>query len=229
MSSSPPPTTKPVRDFRDIASVLATWLLLALMGWGAVQLIFVRNNDESEAPSEPKMFPEIQLTLLAPPEPEPEPLPEPELVMESPPEIPPELEIIPPPEPLHEIPPEVPPAPPPEIAEPEPEPEPAATSERDDAIRAEWLTQLRQRIEASKFYPGMARYSREMGTVRLLIEIGPTGEIGTIQILENTGTPKLAQGALEIMRRAAETPLGTHTLPAAIQVEIPIRYRIERR
>ncbi|NCA82664.1 MAG: TonB family protein [Opitutae bacterium] len=68
-----------------------------------------------------------------------------------------------------------------------------------------------------------------MGTVRLRVEIGPTAEIGSVQILENTGSALLAEGARSILRRAAATPLGTNALASGFQVDVPITYRLERR
>ena len=107
--------------------------------------------------------------------------------------------------------------------------EQAGDSGEADAIRAEWLSELQHRIEQSKFYPGVARFSRETGTVLLRVDIGPAAEIGEARILENSGSALLAKGAREILRRAAKTPLGTNALPNGFQVDVPITYRIERR
>ncbi|MGD9612595.1 MAG: energy transducer TonB [Kiritimatiellia bacterium] len=238
MSSSPRNPTEHAADVRDGCSSVASWALLVLLGWGVAG--FGARREREPAPGDVQLYPEMTLTLVAPPmpaipEPPPEEPPEPE--PEPEPIVAPEPE--PKPEPLRELEPEPEPEPEPP-AEPPPEAAPApavqaAAAEPDgaagraDALRAEWLTQLRQRIEASKFYPGMARYARETGTVRLLVDVGPTAEIGAVRILENTGSALLAQGAREILRRAAERPLGTNALPAGFQVEVPITYRLERR
>jgi periplasmic protein TonB len=189
-------------------------------------------------PGEVRLHPETVLhVVLAPmPEvavtPEVEPEPEPEVVPEPEPDPEPEPEVEPEPEPK------------PDMPEPELEPpveemvpteavqavadEEGAAGERD-AIRAEWLGELRRRIEQSKYYPGAARYSREAGTVRVRVEIGADGTIGEVQILDNTGSALLAEGARGILRRAAASPLGTNTLPEAFRVEVPITYRLGRR
>ena len=236
MSSSPQNPTEPARDVADGLSAAAAWALILALGAGIAE--FGGRRDWSPAPGEIRIFPEMAVTFAPAPmpavveAPPPEPAPPPEIVPEPVPE--PE----PLPEPMAEPEPEPAPkreaVPPPDI-----EPAPAAASQpvieqegdsgEVDAIRAEWLSELRHRIEKSKFYPGAARYSRETGTVLLRVDIGPAAEIGEARILENSGSALLAKGAREILRRAAETPLGTNALPNGFQVDVPITYRIERR
>ena len=238
MSSSPRNPTEPARDVADGLSAAAAWALVLALGAGLVE--FGGRRDWSLEPGEIRIFPEMTVTLAPAPMPAVAEAPPPEPVAEPPPEIMPAPE--PEPEPLPEPVAEPDPAPVPEpavVPPPEIAPAPAAAAQpvveqegdsgEADAIRAEWLAQLRRRIEQSKFYPGAARYSRETGTVLLRVDIGPAAEIGKARILENTGSAWLAKGALEILRRAAETPLGTNTLPNGFQVDVPITYRIERR
>ncbi len=245
MSSSPPSPIDRRRDAADAWATVAAGVLLAALGWGAAG--WCARRDRAPAPGAVQIYPEMSLTLVAPPMPavpeppppeilpEPEPEPEPEPVLEPeplPPPLPepePEPEPIPEPEPVPEPtvepPPEAAPAPAAQAVAAEPD----GAAGREDAVRAEWLTELRRRIEQSKFYPGMARYARETGTVRLLVEIGPAADLGAVEIVDNTGSALLAQGAREILRRAAERPLGTNALPAGFRVEVPITYRLERR
>ena len=236
MSSSPQNPTEPARDVADGLSAAAAWALVLALGAGIAE--FGGRRDWSPAPGEIRIFPEMAVTFAPAPMPAvvevlpPEPAPPPEIVPEPVPE--PE----PLPEPMAEPEPEPAPkreaVPPPDI---EPVPaaaaQPAVEQEGDsgeaDAIRAEWLSELQHRIEQSKFYPGAARFSRETGTVLLRVDIGPAAEIGEARILENSGSALLAKGAREILRRAAETPLGTNALPNGFQVDVPITYRIERR
>lgn len=164
------------------------------------------------------------------PEPEPEPVmevqPQPEPELE--PEIVLEPEVVPEPqaEPTKVTPPE-PEALPSEAVSPILEEEGAAGAE--EAIRDEWLGELQRRIEQRKFYPGAARYSRQSGTVLLRIEIGADARIGRVDVLENTGTAMLAEGAQRILRRAAEQPLGSGEIKQGFVVEVPIAYRFDRR
>ena len=236
MSSSPRNPTEPARDVADGFSAAAAWALILALGAGIAE--FSGRRDWSPAPGEIRIFPEMAVTFAPAPmpavveAPPPEPAPPPEIVPEPVPE--PE----PLPEPMAEPEPEPAPkreaVPPPDL---EPAPaaaaQPAVEQEGDsgeaDAIRAEWLSELQHRIEQSKFYPGAARFSRETGTVLLRVDIGPAAEIGEARILENSGSALLAKGAREILRRAAETPLGTNALPNGFQVDVPITYRIERR
>ena len=223
------------RDVADRGATVAAWIwVLALGGglaWGGARCA------QEPPPGAVKIFPEMQVRIAPAPMPA-IPLPEPE----------PEPVVIPEPEPLPEPPPPEP-EPEPELPLPEPLPEPeppppveAAPAEAaqavealegdagaGEALRAEWLGELRRRIEQSKYYPGAARYTRETGTVLLRVEIGPTAEIGAVQILENTGSALLAEGARSILRRAGATPLGTNALAHGFQVEVPITYRLERR
>ena len=230
MSSSPRNPTEPARDVADGLSAAAAWALVLAMGAGIAE--FGGRRDWSPAPGEIRIFPEMTVTLAPapmpvvaeapPPEIEPEPAPEPEPVPE--PMAEPEPEPVPEPEAVP--PPDIEPAP---AAAAQPAVEQAGDSGKADAIRAEWLSELQHRIEQSKFYPGAARFSRETGTVLLRVDIGPAAEIGEARILENSGSALLAKGAREILRRAAETPLGTNALPNGFQVDVPITYRIERR
>ena len=235
MSSSPPSPIDRRRDAADGGATVAAWVLLAALGWGAAG--WCARRDRAPAPGAVQIYPEMSLTLVTPPMPavpeppppeavpEPEPEPEPEPVLEPEPLPPPLPEPEPVPEPTVEPPPAAAPAPPAQAAVAEPD----GAAGREDTVRAEWLTELRRRIEQSKFYPGMARYARETGTVRLLVEIGPAADLGAVEIVDNTGSALLAQGAREILRRAAERPLGTNALPAGFRVEVPITYRLERR
>ncbi len=239
MSSSAPNPTRPARDAADGWSAFAAWMLVLALGGAAAY--FVGRRDGLLDPGEPAIFPEMTLAVAPVPMPAVEP-PPPEPVAEPPPEVVPEPEPIVEPEPLPE------PMPEPEpVAEPEPEsvpvpeiePAPAVAAQpvaeqqgnagEEEAVRAEWLAQLRRRIEQSKYYPGAARYSRETGTVLVRVEISSAGEIGAVRILENTGSALLAEGARGILRRAAEKPLGTNALPAGFAVDVPITYRLERR
>ena len=238
MSSSPRNPTEPARDVADGLSAAAAWALVLALGAGIAE--FGGRRDWSPAPGEIRIFPEMAVTfapapmpaVVEAPPPEPAPEPPPEIVPEPAPEpepVPepmaaPELEPVPEPEAVP--PPDMEPAP---AAAAQPAVEQAGDSGEADAIRAEWLSELRRRIEQSKFYPGAARYSRETGTVLLRVDIGPAAEIGEARILENSGSALLAKGAREILRRAAETPLGTNALPNGFQVDVPITYRIERR
>ena len=247
MSSSAPNPIEAARDAADGWSSAVAWMLVLALGGAAV--FFGGRCDRRPDSGEAAIFPEMTLALAPVPMPAVEASP-PEPAAEPPPERVPEPEprVEPEPEPLPE------PMPEPEpIAEPEPEPTPepeavpvpdiesapaiAAQPEPEDegesgeeeAIRAEWLAQLRRRIEQSKYYPGAARYSRETGTVLVRVDISSAGEIGAVRILENTGSALLAEGARGIFRRAAEKPLGTNALPEGFAVDVPITYRIERR
>ena len=238
MSSSPRNPTEPARDVADGLSAVAAWALVLALGAGIAE--FGGRCDWSPAPGEIRIFPEMTVTLAPAPMPAVVEAPPPEPAPAPPPEIVPEPEPAPEPVPEPMAEPEPEPMPEPEtVPPPDMEPAPAAAAQpaveqagdsgEADAIRAEWLSELRRRIEQSKFYPGAARYSRETGTVLLRVDIGPAAEIGEARILENSGSALLAKGAREILRRAAETPLGTNALPNGFQVDVPITYRIDRR
>ena len=228
------------RDFADRGATIAAWIWTLALGGGLAG--GGARCTQEPPPGAVKIFPELQVRIApapmpALPAPPPAPAPEPEPAV-----IP---EPAPAPEPMPEPPPAPAPEPEAELPPPEPEPPPlfeaapaeAAQAEEEpegdtgagETLRAEWLGELRRRIEQGKYYPGAARYTRETGTVRLRVEIGPTAEIGEVQILENTGSALLAEGARSILRRAGATPLGTKALAQGFQVDVPITYRLERR
>lgn len=176
----------------------------------------------------------LQLALVPMPEQVAVPEPEPEPVPPVPPRPEPEPEVVPEPdvvvEPQREpavVTPAEPEALPTEAVAPALEEEGAAGAE--EALQDEWLGELRRRIEQRKFYPGAARYSRQSGTVLLRVEIGTDARIGRVEVLENTGTAMLAEGARRILRRAAEQPLGSGEIKQGFVVEVPIAYRFDRR
>lgn len=242
MCSSPRSPSSPAADAGDrlgtVAGGLALGVAAGLAAWLGTRAAW------APPPGEVRIQPETVLRIALAPAPEiaPEPPPAPEMLPEPPPEPEPlpEPEESPEPVPVPEPPPPEPvPAPerPPPMPVAEAAPAVAAKPEADaegaagmeDAIRAEWLGELRRRIERNKFYPGAARYARETGTVRARVSIGADGTIGRAEILENSGPPLLAEGARGILRRAAATPLGTNELRAGFQVDVPITYCFERR
>ena len=105
MSSSPPSPIDRRRDAADGWATVAAGVLLAALGWGAAG--FCARRDRAPAPGDVQLYPEMSLTLMAPPMPA---VPEP-----------PPPEVVPAPAPAPE--PMVEPEPQPE-PEPEPEPEP---------------------------------------------------------------------------------------------------------
>ena len=234
MCSSPRNPNRPAADAGDRLGAAAGWL--ALGGIACMAAWLGTRPAPAPAPGELRIQPETMLQIALAPMPEiiaapaPERAPEPEPV--------PEPEVVPEPQPLPEVMPEPVPAlesplSPVVEAAPAVAMQPVAQQEGDggveEAIRAEWLGELRRRIEAGKYYPRIARSFRETGTVLLRVMISPAAEIGAVEVLENTGSAMLAEGALAILRRAAERPLGTNALPAGFEVEVPITYKLERR
>ncbi|MBU1693816.1 MAG: energy transducer TonB [Verrucomicrobia bacterium] len=229
--SSSPRSLNNRRDRPDHAdrTSSAVGLAIVLAGWAWL----MGRDSIGPRPGEVRLFPETVLRLaLAPvsavatPPPPPSPEPEPEPPPEPAPEPDDTLAL-------------APPEPEPEIVESLLEPAPALAEQppmenereagRADALRVEWISELRRRIEENKFYPGAARYSEESGTVTLRVQISPSAEIERVEILENTGSALLAAGARAILRRAAATPLGTNRLPEGMQVQVPITYRMTGR
>jgi len=242
MCSSPPNPTKHRQrvDWADcLGSISGAGGLIVLTGLAG---LWLWSGPPSAAPGEVQLVRETTLRVslvsmpevAAPeperieavlPEPEPDPLPEPAPV----PREERVLEVLPPPlkEPAPaEVPPLVEAAP--EEAVQTPVKEEGAAG-REAAIRNKWLSELRCRIEQSKFYPGAARYSRETGTVLLRVEIEPTAAIGEVRLLENSGSTLLAEGAMAILRRVGGMPLGSNELPSGFQVEVPITYQVDHR
>ena len=206
MSSSPPsPNT---RDLADRVSSAAGIAVLAAI------LAFVARSD-SFGPRPGGIHVErettIRLALAPPPPAPPEPAPQAQEEASIPEPPPPQPEEEPP---VEEIPP---------IEEPAPVIEGEAGTR--EAVRVEWIARLRRRIEENKFYPGAARYTREAGTVTLNVRISRDARIERVEVVRNTGSALLAEGARTILRRAGATPLDTNRLPEGIEVEIPITYR----
>ncbi len=233
MSSSPPHPTEPARDRADVAATVAGWA--AVLALGSAVVWWGTRAELGPAPGETRIFPEMVLALAPAPMPAVAATP-PAPPAEPPPEIAPATEPVVEPEP---VPPEQEPLSPAEpIPPPDVEPAPAVPAQpmmREDgdagaaAVRAEWLGELRRRIEKNKFYPCAARYSQETGTVWVRVAIGPDGRLGSTEIRRNTGSALLGRGALGILRRAAAQPLGTNALPAGFQVDMPFTYRLEPR
>jgi periplasmic protein TonB len=230
MCSSPQNPNRPAGDIANRLGTLAGWS--ALLAAGLVVAVLGAQRVWAPDPGVVRIHPETLLQIA--------PAPVPEMASEPPPELLPEPEPVPepgvdpepiPPKPVPE--PESAPPPPVEEAAPSGAAQPVAELEGDegeaDAIRAEWLGELRRRIERNKYYPGAARYARESGRVRVRVEIGADGRLGAAEIVENTGSALLEEGARGLLRRVGAQPLGTNTLGAGFRVEVPITYRIERR
>jgi hypothetical protein len=237
MSSSPPSPIDRRRDAADAWATVAAGVLLAALGWGAAG--WCARRDRAPAPGAVQIYPEMSLTLVAPPMPavpeppppeavpEPEPEPEPEPVLEPEPcrrrwEPEPEPEPIPEPEPVPEPtvepPPDAAPAPPAQAAVAEPD----GAAGREDTVRAEWLPELRRRIEQSMFYPGMAAMRAKPAPSGCSWRSVPAGISARWRSWTTPGPP-VGPGCAGNPARAAERPLGTKraAVPAPGEVRLP--------
>ncbi len=80
------------------------------------------------------------------------------------------------------------------------------TSSSPSSALRNYLALIRDRVEAAKRYPLVARMRGEEGSVRVAFSISPRGELLTLELLKSSGHRLLDQAALSAIKKAAPFP-----------------------
>ncbi|MBA2849008.1 energy transducer TonB [Thermosulfuriphilus ammonigenes] len=80
------------------------------------------------------------------------------------------------------------------------------TSSSPSSPLRNYLALIRDRVEAAKRYPLVARMRGEEGSVRVAFSISPRGELLTLELLKSSGHRLLDQAALSAIKKAAPFP-----------------------
>ena len=103
------------------------------------------------------------------------------------------------------------------------------TDTEQTAIRADYLTLLRERIERHKKYPLLARKSRRQGIVVVEFELTTGGELKSCLIRESCGHRLLDRAALQAVKSAAPFPEIPHQLKTVVSnFVVPVRFVLAR-
>lgn len=76
-------------------------------------------------------------------------------------------------------------------------------------------------------YPQAARWSGEEGIVRLKVRVDRQGRASTVQLLLSSGFTSLDQAAEEAVRHWQFIPGSRDGHPAAMWIEVPIRFHLQ--
>lgn len=91
---------------------------------------------------------------------------------------------------------------------------------------AEYLAQLRQRIQESLRYPLTARRRGLSGTVRLQMTIQPDGAIASVRIVESSSHSALDDAALEAVRSLRPMPFPVGVPRRELYVRVPVIFEL---
>ena len=91
---------------------------------------------------------------------------------------------------------------------------------------AEYLAQLRQRIQEALRYPLPARRRGLSGTVHLEVAIRPDGAIAAVTIVESSSHAALDDAALEAVRSLRPMPFPTGVPPRRLYVRVPVIFKL---
>jgi len=91
---------------------------------------------------------------------------------------------------------------------------------------AEYLAQLRQRIQESLRYPLTARRRGLSGTVHLEVTIRPDGAIAAVTIVESSSYSALDDAALEAVRSLRPMPFPAGVPPRRLYVRVPVIFTL---
>ncbi len=120
-------------------------------------------------------------------------------------------------------------SPPEEEAKPEPKPEPRAEPKIDKtAIQNEYVSKVRSKIYAAKFYPEQAKRSEREGTVKVQFAISASGAVSGISVSASSGFAELDNAAVQAVKNAGpfgEIPpeLGKSTLNVSISLKYTLK------
>jgi len=82
------------------------------------------------------------------------------------------------------------------------------------------LTQIRKKIERSKFYPPDARRNKIEGKTKVEFSINKDGTLAFARIKESSGNKMLDEAALETLKRAQPLPYFEESISASIKFSI---------
>jgi TonB family protein len=91
---------------------------------------------------------------------------------------------------------------------------------------AQFLQDVRSRLESAKRYPWLARMRGQEGTARVQFLIDTEGEIRDVRLLESSRSRILDDEAVETVRRVGRLPQLPATWTKAVQLQVPIVFEL---
>jgi protein TonB len=92
------------------------------------------------------------------------------------------------------------------------------------AIDPNWEGEVLARLEKFRRYPRPARVRRQQGVVYVSALLDRQGQVLSARIRRGSGYPVLDQEALETFERAQPLPPPPATLPAPVELEVPVEF-----
>lgn len=105
-----------------------------------------------------------------------------------------------------------------------PSPSLPPASQLAGAIDPKWEGEVLARLEKFRRYPRPARVRRQQGVVYVRAQVDRQGRVLSAQIQRGSGHPVLDQEALETFQRAQPLPPPPETLPAPVELEVPVEF-----
>lgn len=96
------------------------------------------------------------------------------------------------------------------------------------ALKEDFRSAVRRKIEAAKFYPGWARKRGYEGVVRVRFTVGPEGGVRGVEVIEACRCDVLNRAACEAIERAAPFDIPPEAFPGGeLTMEVDMAYRLE--
>lgn len=116
-----------------------------------------------------------------------------------------------------------------EETKPEPKPEPPAEPKIDkNAIQNEYVSKVRSKIYAAKFYPEQAKRSEREGTVKVQFAVSANGSVSGVSVSASSGFAELDSAAVQAVKNAAPFPsIPAELNKSSLTMSISLRYSLK--
>jgi len=91
---------------------------------------------------------------------------------------------------------------------------------------AQFLRNVRSRLESAKRYPWLAKMQGQEGTARVQFLIDPAGEVREIHLLESSQSKLLDDEAIETVKRVGRFPQLPLSWSKNVRIEVPMVFQL---
>jgi len=97
---------------------------------------------------------------------------------------------------------------------------------RIEQAKARYLQKVREKIQAHRYYPRIARKLRQTGRVEVQFVIRKDGRVSSVTLVERCGHRRLDKAARETIERIGRFDPLPKVLGDRLKVRVPIHYQL---